>query len=142
MSGQNIACILLGGILTLQALWDLKYREILISVSIIGALGGVVGMLLTERRIVEFLLALVPAGICFVFSKLSRGAIGLGDAIVLAVIAFYYPLERILFICMLAFSIAAVIALYLLVVVRKKGDYQIPFVPFLWMGWLVDMLFL
>lgn len=140
MDWQNISCAIVGGILTIQSLWDMKYREILISVSVIGIMGGVSGVILTKRDLIELLLAFVPAGISLIFSKLSRGALGLGDAIVLVMMAFYYSLERIISICILAFSIAAVIALYLLIVAHKRGDYQIPFVPFLWMGWLIDML--
>ena len=140
MDWQNIGNIVLGCILSIQSLWDIKHREILISVSIMGVVAGLFVMIYTERDVVDFLFAFIPAGVCFIFSKLSHGALGLGDAIVLAVIAFYYSLEQILSICIWAFSIAAVIALYLLIVARKKGDYQIPFVPFLWMGWFIDML--
>ena len=140
MQWQNVGEIVIGGFLAIQSIWDLKYREILISVSIIGAAGGVFGVIYTDRNFIELLVAFVPAGVCYMFSKLSQGALGLGDVIVLAVLAFYYSLEQVVSICMLACSIAAVVAIYLLVVAQKKGDYQIPFVPFLWLGWLVNVI--
>lgn len=142
MKWLDINYMVVGGFLTIQSLWDMKHREILISISLIGTVGGIFGVIFAERNFGDLLFAIIPAGICFIFSKLSHGALGLGDAIVLAVMAFYCSLEQILSICIVAFSIAAIVALYLIIIAHKKGDYQIPFVPFLWIGWLIDMLLL
>ena len=128
----------LGILLGIQSLWDIRYREIPNKVSILGILIGILFCVSTKRSIVEIGIAFIPAGLCYICSRLSKEAIGLGDVIILFVMSFYYSIEKLISICMLAFGIAGVIALLLFVVFHKKGNYQIPFVPFLWIGWMIE----
>ena len=92
-----------------------------------------------EKRDVESILwALVPGILAMIFSKLTNEVMGYGDGITLMVLGVFLPLERIVSIGMLAFVIAGVAALFLLVVFRKKGSYRIPFVPFLAVAYVMD----
>ena len=82
-------------------------------------------------------MAFIPGAVCLVMGYCTRQAIGYGDAILLCSLGMLYSLQEILFICMTAVTLAGIVGLVLLVVFRKSGKYEIPFVPFLLAGWMV-----
>ena len=86
----------------------------------------------------SILVACVPGILGLVFSWLTKEVVGYGDGIVLMILGMYLSLERLIFIGMIAFEIAGVVALVLLVIFRKKGSYRIPFVPFLCLAYGVE----
>lgn len=134
--------ILVGGLLFIQALWDWWHKEILISISLIGIGLGVLWRIWNGSEFQEVVLAIVPAILFSLFSICSQGAVGLGDAIILLILGFFYSLEEIVVMCSCAFFLAGVIALYMLVVMQKRGKEEIPFVPFLWFGWILERMML
>ena len=129
---------ILGIWLGIQGCIDFKYKMIPLWLSVVGAVLGA-GFCIMEKRDVESILwALVPGILAMIFSKLTNEVMGYGDGITLMVLGVFLPLERIVSIGMLAFVIAGVAALFLLVVFRKKGSYRIPFVPFLAVAYVMD----
>lgn len=130
--------IILGIWLGVQGGIDLKYKEIPLWFVIVGGIGGIVFCILEGRVPTEVVLACIPGALALVFSKLTKEVMGYGDGIVFLVMGIYLSLERLLAIGMLAFLIAGVVALVLLVVFRKKGNYRIPFLPFLFLAYELD----
>ncbi|MBR3812080.1 MAG: prepilin peptidase [Agathobacter sp.] len=130
--------IILGIWLGVQGGIDLKYKEIPLWFVIVGGIGGIVFCILEGRVPMEVVLACLPGALALVFSKLTKEVMGYGDGIVFLVMGIYLSLERLLAIGMLAFLIAGVVALVLLVVFRKKGNYRIPFLPFLFLAYELD----
>ena len=129
---------ILGIWLGIQGCIDFKYKMIPLWLSAVGAVLGL-GFCIMEKRDVESILwALVPGILALLFSKLTNEVMGYGDGIILIVLGIFLPLERMVSIGMLAFSIAGVVALLLLVIFRKKGSYRIPFVPFLAVAYITD----
>ena len=49
-----------------------------------------------------------------------------------------YSLEDLMQVLLIAVSFAGIMGGILLIVFRKNGKYEIPFVPFLFLGWLVS----
>lgn len=130
--------MVLGVWLVAQGGLDLKYKEIPLWLAVFGGVAGL-GFCVFERRSPgELLLACLPGVIALIFSKLTREVMGYGDGIVFLVMGIYVSLERLLAIGMLAFTIAGVVALILLVVFRKKGEYRIPFLPFLALAYGIE----
>ena len=84
----------------------------------------------------EYIYAFIPGLICFLLGYWTKESIGYGDAGLLCALGMLYSFENIVFICMTAVVLAGITGLILLVVFHKNGKYEIPFVPFLWMGWL------
>ena len=130
--------IVLGVWLVTQGGLDLKYKEIPLWLAVFGGVAGLVFCVFERRAPGELLLACLPGVIALVFSKLTREVMGYGDGIVFLVMGIYVSLERLLAIGMLAFTIAGVVALILLVVFRKKGEYRIPFLPFLALAYGIE----
>lgn len=134
--------VIIGIVLSIQSYWDIKDKEIPTSVSLIGGILGLLLCMYEEREFVHLLVAFIPGILCLIFCKISKEAIGYGDAIVFLVLGVFYSLERIVSICMVAYSVAGILALILLIFFHKNKNYEIPFIPFVWIGWGVEFLFL
>ena len=112
--------IVLGIWLGIQGGLDLKYKEIPLWLAIFGGVVGMVFCILERRTLGDVVLSCLPGVIALIFSKLTKEVMGYGDGIVFLVMGIYLSLERLLAIGMLAFLIAGVAALVLLVIFRKK----------------------
>ena len=130
--------IVLGIWLGIQGGLDLKYKEIPLWLAIFGGVVGMVFCILERRTLGDVVLSCLPGVIALIFSKLTNEVMGYGDGVVFLVMGIFLSLERLLAIGMLAFLIAGVAALVLLVIFRKKGNYRIPFLPFLCMAYGIE----
>lgn len=130
--------IVLGIWLGIQGGLDLKYKEIPLWLAICGGVAGIMFCILEKRSLGEIVLSCLPGVIALIFSKLTNEVMGYGDGVVFLVMGIYLSLERLLAIGMLAFLIAGVAALVLLVIFRKKGNYRIPFLPFLCIAYGIE----
>lgn len=110
---------------------DFKYKEIPIWISIVGAIFGIGFCIIEKRTLESVFFALIPGVLAIVFSKLTKEVMGVGDGITFIIMGFFLSLEHLLSVGMLAFAMAGVIAFFLLVVFRKRGNYRMPFLPFL-----------
>lgn len=130
--------LILGVLLVIQGCIDLKHKEIPLWISLLGAGIGGGFFLKEEREIISLLVACVPGIIALLFARISGEVIGYGDGVLFLMMGIYLPIEKILSTGMLAFSIAGVVALVLLVVFHKKGNYRIPFIPFLSVAYMLE----
>lgn len=132
--------LILGIWLGVQAGADMRYREVSFWFSVLGGIVGIGSCIIEKRVIVEILIACLPGVLLLGFSCMTKEVIGYGDGIILTVMGIYLPIRQVLSIGMLAFSLAGVVALFLLVVLRKRGDYRIPFIPFLALAYGIEYL--
>jgi len=132
--------VLMGMVLFIQSIWDLREKEIPTVVSLFGALGGFIISLWNGRGYKEMLLACIPGIILFLCARVTKEAVGYGDALLLTAMGMTYSTGEIGFICVIAFALASEVALILFAIFHKKGNYPIPFVPFLGIGWLVEFM--
>jgi len=129
--------IFTGVYLLIEGLRDFRTKEI----SLWGSLGvGLVGLLYSisvGRAWTSIILAEIPGIICLLISFCTRQSVGYGDGILLCSLGMLYTFEDLLIICTIAIGFAGLMGLVLLVVFRKSGKYEIPFVPFLFIGWFL-----
>lgn len=140
MSIDIISRIVFGVFLSMQCFWDLRYKEIPTQISLLGGIIGVFLSIWSGRNWMEMVLALIPGIIFLLFAKMSKEAVGFGDGILLCAMSGFYSIGSMMFICTTAFFAVSVLALFLLVVCRKNRNYEMPFVPFLLGGWIVEFL--
>lgn len=117
--------------LGIQGYFDLKFKEIPLWLSLLGGGAGVVFSIIENREFSSLCIACVPGILCLFFSWLTKEVMGYGDGIVFLVMGTYMSVSQLLSIGMMAFILAGIVALILLVVFHKKGKEQIPFIPFL-----------
>ena len=80
--------------------------------------------------------ALLGGGAAVLFSLISRGGFGMGDAIVICTLALMYPADRLLMMTAAAFMICGLFTVVLLLFRKSERGYSLPFVPFLMLGFL------
>ena len=69
-------------------------------------------------------------------SILSKGAVGMGDVCLYSIIICFIGIQKGIFVVFLSIAFAFLAALFLVVVKRKKKDYEMPLVPFVMVAYL------
>lgn len=135
--------LILGTWLAVEAYFDFKYKEIPLWLSLVGSVIGLLFCVQEERAIGQMILAFIPGIIALGFSWVTKELMGYGDGIILFILGCYMSFARVLSIGMLAFGLAGIVALILLVVFHKKGSYRMPFIPFLgvayWSEYIISL---
>ena len=128
--------IMAGVCLFLQSIWDVRTKTIPLWISLGFGVVSFFYSLCIQREWNSFLYAILPGVFCLGLGYCTRQAIGYGDGFLLCALATLYSLEEVMQIIIVAISIAAVIGLVLFIIFHKSGKYEIPFVPFLFLGWM------
>lgn len=131
--------IILGIWLGILAWIDGRYKEIPMWFTLLGGITGVGFCIWEVRPVEEIVISCLPGILAIVFAGLTREVMGYGDGIVVGILGLFWPIRRLLSIGMTAFVLAGVVALVLLVVFQKKGNYRIPFIPFLCAAYGIDI---
>ena len=71
---------------------------------------------------------------------LSGEALGVGDGLVLFALGMGYQADKILVMLFVALVLAAVVSVVLLLLKKAGRKSEIPFLPFLFLGWLVGVM--
>ena len=115
---------------------DIQKKQIsLVSVGFFMAVGILYECVVQNKNPAVFW-GLLPGAVLLGVSKLSREALGMGDALLMLVLGIYLGLEAALDVLLLALFLAAVWAGILIVVGKKGRNYAFPFVPFLLIGYV------
>lgn len=112
--------LLLAAYTLICGLEDLRHRKIRTDRSFLFAAIGLIFSLILRRDPAEILFALVPGLVFLILSGVSRGGIGIGDAVYLMVCAAYTNVERLLWMIVFSLFLSAVGALCMIV----KGALQ------------------
>lgn len=131
-------CIL--ALLGINTWTDVKKREVsLVSVAGFGIIGLAWG-LWKDAFTWQYLLS---GGLCTCFlglSVLTKGAVGMGDCLLLLALGVLLEPEEFLAVVFLGMLCCAVWAAVILAVFRKGRNTEIPFVPFLLLGYMGNLL--
>lgn len=126
--------------LAIQSVWDWRYRQIPIAITLVGGVMGLLLSMMRERSLMDLCMGMVPGLVCLWLGWITREAIGYGDGFLLCAMGMYKSIEDIVGIIVLASSLAGVFGMALIIFCKKKGKDQIPFVPFLLVGSVVYMM--
>lgn len=132
---------LTGVMLALSAIRDIRKREV--SKRMVGVYFwlAVLGHGMSGEGLTGAILAgVLPGCVCLMLSRISQEALGYGDSMLILVIGISLGLERCMTLVCWAFILSGIWALILLVVRRIGRKREMPFVPFLLIGYGVMML--
>lgn len=115
---------------------DIRRKQVSLLIILVFTVCGIVWTIYSGRNALEFLLC-AGTGLAVVgVSILTEGAVGMGDGWLIAALGtVLHPAEFFIMIFIAAMS-SAVWAGVLLTVFRRSGHTEIPFVPFLLLGYL------
>lgn len=129
------------GVLAVSAYRDWMEKKICIYGPLLCGIAGILlHVIFQERTHVEVLGGVAVGGAVLLIAWLGRGCVGSGDGIMLIVSGIFLGFWRNLTLLLTALAMAAVAALFLLVVKRKERKYRLPFVPFLLAAYLLQLL--
>lgn len=131
--GIGILLIMLGH----YAIEDIKKRRITVwYLPIFGGLGVVLQAISQNRSVAEIFLGVgVGLAICLL-SRCTGGSIGAGDGLILTVTGIFLGGSANVELLMTGLLYAAVFSLGILIFGKKNRRQEIPFVPFLFLGYL------
>ncbi len=135
MSIQEItAMAIMTMALVCMTIEDLLHKKI--SLWIIIVLGGL--MLFVSiwqgNTPVFILTGLIPGAFALVFSKLTRGGFGLGDALLLLATGTFFGIWEGLAVLMTGLILSSVVGILLLIIKKAGLKTELPFIPFYFAG--------
>lgn len=140
MTGGLIGNTALLGVLAVTAYQD--WREQKISIYLPCA-AGIVGLLLylfyREHTLTDLLMGMGIGVVMLLIAWVGRECIGAGDGVMLVASGTFLGFWGNLKLLFAALLLAAVAALFLLVIKRKGRNYRMPFLPFLLVAYLFQL---
>lgn len=138
---MNLVKILVASLLGFAGIVDLKWKKVnllfLIPYIIAGILCNLKYQLLAPISIVGgMVIGIVMIGI----GMITKGKIGIGDGIILIVTGLFLGFFDNLFLLLSATFLAAMIGALLLLIKGVNKNYEIPFIPFLFIAFIGDLI--
>lgn len=130
--------LMAGVCLGIQSIWDIKTKEIPLWISFGFGSFSFFYSICCRREWSCFGLALLPGVLCLFLGFCTRQAIGYGDGILLCSLAMLYSLKVLIEMIIIAIFFAGIMGVILLIFFHKSGKYEIPFIPFLFLGWFLS----
>ena len=127
--------------LVIQSVWDCRYRQIPIIVTVMGGGIGLFLSIIEKRGLVDLCMGLLPGILCLGLGWITREAIGYGDGFLLCAMGMHLSFEDMIAITMMASFFAGIVGVLLIIFRKKKGKDQLPFVPFLLMATVMYLIF-
>lgn len=138
-------CILLINIsllaLLLPSAWlDFKYKKVWLPWLLIFFIEGIFISIVGITNIDDCIKGMLPGFILIVISKITDGAIGLGDGYLICVIGCLVGVNKMVGILVISMFLAAVTGCVLMIVLKFGKKRTMPFVPFLLFAFLIQLL--
>lgn len=127
--------VLISGLLFNSILDIRKKRVSVIVIIIMGVCAVAYNFYYNLFTLPESLLSFVPGIIMLILAFLSDESIGYGDGVLMLCLGLFAGMEEIFLIFMLAVSVAGIMAMIFVFICHKRKDYEIPFVPFIFLGY-------
>lgn len=129
-------------IINLYLFWgglqDLLKRKIRNSYLYLGGIGGVVYKFVSMAADISILKdwfwSLVPGMLLLLIAKVTREKIGYGDGWVVLILGNFLSITEVWYVLQMAMFIVITVSLILLCSKKVTAEYQIPFLPFLWVA--------
>lgn len=133
--------------LVLGSIWDVKKKSVPYMYLLLWGIVALV-YLISNSLIkkngdiwITMLFGIIPGIICLLISYVSREQIGYGDGWAILLMGALLGISRIMKLLLTAFSLLTVIAIVLLITKKAKRKSTIPFIPFLFLGYLMVFLY-
>ena len=130
-------------IMLIHSITDIKYKKVRFEVTFVGL---IIGLLFIILDIWKGILPYEKVGGilfgigCLILGKITNEAIGYGDGMILCMLGLFYHTEQIFIVIFWASLFAVIMALLFIIIFQKNCKYEIPFVPFLALGMLMEKI--
>ncbi len=129
------------GTLGVHSIEDIRQKKITISITLFsGMIGIFLHLFFWNQSIYTMLLGMLPGIGLLGLSRLTKGKIGMGDGLVFMLTGLYLGLSENLLLMCISFFLAGIWGILLLVVGHCGKNERMPFVPFLFLGYILMMV--
>lgn len=117
---------------------DIRKRQVSVLVVLLSLCIGICEQICETRiDIAAIICRSIPGLLCFVAAYITKEEIGYGDAWIILALGMEMQWNEFWITCVFAFGLAGLAAITLLFLFRKGRKYEMPFVPYLWMGYII-----
>lgn len=119
------------------------FRERMISGTLlsIGAVAAICSQILWNRNSVWECISGILIGLLFIgISKLTREGFGYGDSILITILGIYIGVWNLIYVLLIAFSLAAICSIFILIKFRFQRQKVLPFIPFITVAYMSFVL--
>lgn len=132
---MQLKVYILMGFLGMNAWTDLCRRKVVLwSVGVLFLM-GIIYQIIYMKQAEVLLWGIIPGAVLILASRLTEGALGMGDALVVLALGSVLGFSEGMMVLMTALVLAAIWAGILMIFCRKKKNYEFPFIPFLLLGY-------
>ena len=131
-------CIL--GFLGLNTWTDIRRKEISLVAAAVFAAGSLIWTACTGRISTSFFIPVGISAFFLVVSIVTKGALGMGDGWLMMALGIAMETEEFLVMLLIGLGCSAIWAGILLVILHNGRKAEIPFVPFLFLGYIGGVL--
>lgn len=134
--------VLAGLFILANAISDIKTKHIAAEPTIMFlATGLCINMIYSPQKWWFYLICLIPGIMMLVFSFISNEKIGFGDSLILLALGQFLELKGTFEMMFFGLIFASIFGTILILFLKKNKDAEIPFVPFLFLGYLTSFAF-
>lgn len=131
--------VLTGAALGICSYTDLRYRKVDVRAAAIYLVLAVLGHVFGQTAsLVDLAVGVLPGAVCFVISWVSRQGLGYGDSLLITVMGVSLGVWNGIWSACTAFFWAGIWAFGIYIVRRAGRDRELPFVPFLLLGFVIQ----
>lgn len=129
-------------ILMILSFWDIKEKEIpVIYIYCLLLCCGIMMLINPYCNIINNIITgVIITGVLALFYRLKKESVGLGDIEVIAALSFSFGYPHIFNILFAALFIAMIFGMILLIIKRAKLKAEIPFIPFLCLSVILNVI--
>lgn len=133
--------LILLGVLGMSAYQDWKKKKVSVYLILAAGIAGLLCHLCRSQiDVTDMLLGAAIGAVLLLCGFVSGEKIGYGDGAIVMVCGIFLGFDANLELLCIALVLLEVVALFLIVVKRKGRRYQIPFIPFLLVGYLLLLI--
>ncbi len=133
-SRKSMLLVIFAFVLYLEAVYDVLYKKVQVALLLFASAIKVVELLVFWDRAVftQMMWGILALAIVLLLAKISKGGIGDGDAMMIAVITFYIGIKHSVLLVLIALLLLIVLSVPLLLSKKLSAKSALPFVPFLY----------
>ena len=143
MGSMKIYQYIIMAIMLIHSITDIKYKKVRFELTLVGLIIGLLFIILDIWKGIfpyEKVGGILFGIACLIFGKITNEAIGYGDGMILLMLGLFYHTEQIFIVIFWASLFAIIVALFLMIIFQKNRKYEMPFVPFLTLGMLMEKI--
>lgn len=129
-----------GPVLAVLAIIDVKKKKIPVGPVLIMGVILLLIRLSSNLTAGEFVCGLLPGVGFLAIAWMTKEKIGVGDGLLMLCLGMGYRVEQMMAITGIALLVAAMFSMILIVLKKANRKTALPFLPFLFVGWMVSLL--